>query len=154
MKKKLLLGTLMLGSIAFAAPGVGSISDNATVKIRIQKLASIDVADMDYQTWMIGQTPGDLTSKIEIRNGSASQTMTLSTVKLLPLTRVGGTEKINATMTFTGTTTTVGLDSVHNLTLDSNGEYDTNLKANIGVIGNSQVTGDYTGTATVFLTYN
>lgn len=157
MKKRLLLGTLALGTIVFAAPDPTSVNDTSDIKISIQKLAKIVVGDMDFTTWMIGQSPDNQTAAIGITDGTASATMTISTLKTLTLTEtVGGTATIDATMSFigTGTDASDATNSIHNISLDSSGEYDGELQAGIGTIAGSQATGDYEGQATVYITYN
>lgn len=161
MKKRLLLGTLALGTMVFGATDPttdgASISDTSNIKISIQKLAKIVVGDMDFTTWMIGQSPENQTAAINITDGTASATMTIGTLKTLTLTEtVGGTATIDATMSFIGdgTDASNATNSIHNISLNSSGAYNGELQAGIGTIAGSQTIGDYEGEATVYITYN
>lgn len=154
MKKKLLLGLFILGSLSY---GASSVTDNAQVEIEVFKAATLVVDDIDFTKWMIGQTPGALKSNIKITTGRASATMTLSTPISLTLTHsVTPGDTMTATMDIigTGTSNDTATHAIHKITLNSSGEYDGELQATLGVIGASQKEGKYSGTATVSLTYN
>ncbi len=155
MKKKLLLIMLTLVSTVILASDPTSVKDSSTIKISIQKLASVTVDDMDFQTWMLGQVTTDEEADISITGGTASATMTMSTSKTLQLSESGGAT-IGATLSFigSGTDASTATESVHKITLGSNGEYAGKLKAAIGTIPDDQVIGDYEATAEIFLTYN
>ncbi len=163
MKKKIILASmLLLGSFSFGstAPGDDFVKDDSIVTITVKKLPKIVVGDIPFTTWMIGQTPGKFTADINITDGSGDEDMTIYTAKTLTLTGGDGDNTdndIEATMSFEG----ANADAVVNgdnaeckITLDSNGAQDLVLTATIGTIADTQSTGDYTGTAVIYATYN
>ncbi len=153
-KKMLLLSILVLGSLSLNA-ATPTVTDNATVEVTVFKAVTLTVDDIDFTKWMTGQTPGDSTSALTIAEGTASETMTLSTPNSLELSETGGA-KLTATMDFEGdgTSSDDGTNAIHSITLDASGGYTGQLKASLGAIPTDQATGKYTGTTTITVTYN